>query len=88
MKADMQPSFQYSAYPLKAIEQAVIAAKNGDPSPKLRALLSSQETPAKARLRVHPMVTSYKNLMKAMRPRVKRPKDVEPEGKDWFRNYE
>ncbi|RYF97161.1 MAG: hypothetical protein EOO00_00900 [Chitinophagaceae bacterium] len=88
MKSNLQPSFQYSAYPLKAIEQAVIAAKNGEPSPKLKALLSSQQTPAKARLRVHPMVASYKNLMKALRPRVKRPKDVEPDGKDWFRNYE
>ena len=84
----MQASFQYSAYPLKAIEKAVIDAKNGEPSPKLRALLSSQQAPAKARLRVHPMVASYKNLLKALRPRVKSPKNVEPDGKEWFRNYE
>ena len=38
MKNNMKPSFYYSAYPLKAIEQAVLAAKNGEPSPQLKAL--------------------------------------------------
>ena len=48
MKNNMKPSFYYSAYPLKAIEQAVVAAKNGEPSPKLRALLSAEDTKPKA----------------------------------------
>ena len=83
MKNEIKPSFYYSAYPLKAIEQAVIAAKNGEPSPKLKALLSSsQNTPNKSRIRIHPMVTSYKSMLKVLRPRVKKPKDIEPDGKD------
>lgn len=87
MKNNMKPSFYYSAYPLKAIEQAVIAAKNGEPSPKLRALLSDSTKP-KTRIRIHPMVNSYKSMLKALRPRPRKPKDIEPDGKDWFRNYE
>ena len=88
MKNNMKPSFYYSAYPLKAIEQAVVAAKNGEPSPKLKALLSAEETKPKSRIRIHPMAHSYKSMLKALRPRVRKPKDIEPDGKDWFRNYE
>lgn len=84
----MKPSFYYSAYPLKAIEQAVVAAKNGEPSPKLRALLTSQVIPPKSRIRIHNMSASYKSMLKALRPRTRKPKDIEPDGKDWFRNYE
>lgn len=83
----MKPSFYYSAYPLKAIEQAVIAAKNGEPSPKLKALLSDNKR-TKTRIRVHPMTNPYKNLLKALTPRFSKAKDIEPNGKDWFRNYE
>jgi hypothetical protein len=87
MKNNIKPSFYYSAYPLKAIEQAVIAAKNGEPSPKLKALLSDN-TKTKGRIRIHPMVNSYKSMLKALTPRFRKAKDVEPTGKDWFRNYE
>lgn len=83
----MKPSFYYSAYPLKAIEQAVIAAKNGEPSAKLKALLSDNRK-TKTRIRVHPMTNPYKNILKALTPRFRKAKDIEPNGKDWFRNYE
>lgn len=88
MKNEIKPSFYYSAYPLKAIEQAVVSAKNGEPSPKLKALLTSQSAPPKTRIRIHPMVTSYKSMLKALRPRISKAKDIEPDGRDWFRNYE
>jgi hypothetical protein len=87
MKNNMKPSFYYSAYPLKAIEQAVAAAKNGEPSPKLKALLS-ENTKTKTRFRVHPMINPYKSMLKALTPRFRKAKDIEPNGKDWFRNYE
>jgi len=88
MKNNMKPSFYYSAYPLKAIEQAVVAAKNGEPSPKLKALLTSQAMPPKSRIRVHSISGSYKSMLKALQPRPRKPKDIEPDGKEWFRNYE
>jgi hypothetical protein len=87
MKTNMKPSFYYSAYPLKTIEQAVISAKNGEPSPRLKALLSN-ETKAPARIRVHPMNNPYKSVLNALRPRFKKTKDIEPDGKDWFNHYE
>jgi hypothetical protein len=87
MKNNMKPSFNYSAYPLKAIEQAVVAAKNGEPSPRLKALLSDN-LKTKNRIRIHPMVRSYKSMLKALTPRFRKTKDIEPNGKDWFRNYE
>jgi hypothetical protein len=87
MKNNIKPSFYYSAYPLKAIEKAVTEAKNGQPSPKLKALLSN-ESKTPSRIRIHPMVNAYKSMIKALTPRLKKAKDVEPEGRDWFSNYE
>ena len=87
MKNNIKPSFYYSAYPLKAIEKAVTDAKNGEPSPKLKALLSN-ESKTPSRIRIHPMVNVYKSMIKALTPRLKKAKDVEPEGRDWFSNYE
>lgn len=87
MKNNIKPSFYYSAYPLKAIEKAVTEAKNSDPSPRLKALLSN-ESKAQSRIRIHPMVNAYKSVIKALSPRLKKAKDVEPEGRDWFINYE
>lgn len=88
MKTNMKPSFYYSAYPLKTIEQAVISAKNGEPSPRLKALLSN-ETKAPTRIRVHPMSNPYKSVLNALRPRFRKAKDIEPNGKDcWFNHYE
>lgn len=87
MKNNIKPSFYYSAYPLKAIEQAVVSAKNGEPSPRLKALLSKDQ-PAKSRIRIHPMVNPYKSMLKALTPRFRKPKEVEPTGKDWYINYE
>lgn len=87
MKNNIKPSFYYSAYPLKAIEKAVTDAKNGEPSPKLKALLSN-ESKTPSRIRIHPMVNAYKSMIKALTPRLKKAKDVEPEGRDWFSNYE
>ena len=87
MKNNMKPSFYYSAYPLKAIEQAVVAAKNGEPPPKLKALLSDN-VKTKSRIRIHPMANPYKSVLKALTPRFRKAKEIEPDGKDWFRNYE
>jgi hypothetical protein len=87
MKNNMKPSFYYSAYPLKAIEQAVVAAKNGEPSPKLKALLSDN-VKTKSRIRTHPMANPYKSMLRALTPRFRKAKDIEPDGKDWFTNYE
>ncbi|HKZ65977.1 MAG TPA: hypothetical protein VJ111_06470 [Chitinophagaceae bacterium] len=87
MKNNIKPSFYYSAYPLKAIEQAVAAAKNGEPSPRLKALLSDKPK-TKSRIRIHSMANPYKSMLKALTPRFRKAKDVEPNGKDWFINYE
>jgi hypothetical protein len=88
MKNNMKPSFYYSAYPLKAIEQAVVAAKNGEPSAKLKALLSDIPETKTTRIRLHPMVNSYKSMLKGLIPRFGKAKEIEPAGKDWFLNYE
>jgi hypothetical protein len=87
MKNNMKPSFYYSAYPLKAIEKAVLSAKNGEPSPRLKALLSDDSKP-KARIRTHPMTNPYKSVLNVLRPRTKKAKDIEPDGKNWFHHYE
>lgn len=88
MKNEIKPSFYYSAYPLKAIEQAVVAAKNGEPSPKLRALLTASQNTPQSRIRIHPIVASYRSMLRTLQPRIRKAKDIEPDGKDWFRNYE
>ncbi len=85
MKNNMKPSFFYSAYPLKTIEQAALA--QGEKSPHLKALLSPTTKPVN-RIRVYPMVNPYKSKDKASTPRPGRANNVEPEGKDWFNNYE
>ena len=87
MKNNIKPSFYYSAYPLKAIEQAVISAKNGEPSPKLKALLTPNSK-TRGRIRVHPMTNPYKNIFRALTPRFRKVKEIEPTGRDWFINYE
>ena len=87
MKNNIKPSFYYSAYPLKAIEKAATEAKNGDPSPRLKAMLTNAST-TPGRIRIHPMVNAYKSFLKALTPRLKKAKEIEPEGKDWFSNYE
>lgn len=83
----MKPSFYYSAYPLKAIERAVTSAKNGEPSPRLKALLSD-DSKTRTRIRIHPMTHPYKSVLNALRPRTRKAKDIEPDGKDWFHHYE
>jgi len=85
MKNNMKPSFYYSAYPLKTIEQA--ALEQGDKSPHLKALLSSDTKPSD-RIRLYPMKNPYKSKNKISAPRPGRAKNVEPDGKDWFCNYE
>ncbi len=88
MKNNLKPSFFYSAYPLRAIEKAVISARDGQPSPRLKALLSAEELPQEKRLRVYSMITPYKNILKALTTRIRKPKEVEPVGREWFANYE
>ena len=87
MKNNMKPSFYYSPYPLKAIERAVAEAKNGEPSPRLKALLGDDSKP-RTRIRVHPMTNPYKSVLNVLRPRTRKAKDIEPDGKDWFHHYE
>jgi hypothetical protein len=85
MKNNTKPSFYYSAYPLKTIEQA--ALEQGEKSPHLKALLSSNTKPAN-RIRIYPMTNPYKSKNKVSTPRPGMAKNVEPDGKDWFHNYE
>ena len=82
----MKPSFYYSAYPLKALEQAADSVQDPQSS-HLKALLSDKTKP-KSRIRIFPMTNPYKTKLSNLYRRLRKAKDVEPNGKDWFRNYE
>jgi len=82
----MKPSFYYSAYPLKALEQTADSVQ-GTQSSHLKALLSDK-TKTKSRIRIFQMANPYKNKLSILNRRLRKAKDIEPNGKDWFRNYE
>jgi len=80
MKSDKQSSLYFSAYPLKVIKES-----SSEQSPFLKAILSGK-TRSMSRIRVTPMQNPY--TQKIRLSSVKPAKDVEPEGKEWFNNYE
>lgn len=58
MKGIAKPSLYFSAYPLKAVEQA--SDKSSSSSPFLRSVLNGNTNKAN-RARVFPMINPYKN---------------------------
>ena len=88
MRSIAKQSLYFSAYPLKALEQAAAKSVENVQSPYLRSLLSGK-TKTLTRLRISPMANPYpvgtgKNL--TLRPTL--PNTKEPEGKEWFNHYE
>ena len=86
MKNNLKPSFYYSAYPLKALEQAADSVQ-GPQATHLKALLSNK-TKTKNSIRISGMINPYKSKFAILNRRIRKSKDIEPDGKDWFRNYE
>jgi hypothetical protein len=86
MKNNTKPSFYYSPYPLKALEQAA-GSIQGPQSSHLKALLSDKSKTT-SRIRVYPMTNPYKSKFTVLTPRLGKAKEIEPTGKDWFTNYE
>jgi len=79
----------FSAYPLKVITDN-IASSEPNLDPYLRALLESKTRPV-SRARVFPMPNPYTTDQKTPagpKHHSKNRKNIEPEGKEWFRNYE
>jgi hypothetical protein len=61
MKGIAKPTIYFSAYPLKAVEQATSSRKESAPtSPYLRSLLSGKSKNTD-RSRIFPMINPYKN---------------------------
>lgn len=99
MKGNAKPaSIYFSAYPLKAIEQAAASSIEAPQSPFLRAIHSGK-TKAKLRTNVFPMINPYQerhaqpqvnNGLYRMisRSRNHVPDDIELTEKRWFHNYE
>ncbi|HTD93183.1 MAG TPA: hypothetical protein VK644_05205 [Chitinophagaceae bacterium] len=86
MRSIAKQSLYFSAYPLKALEQAAAKSVETVQSPYLRSLLSGKTM---TRLRISPMANPYpvgtgKSL--TLRPTLSNTK--EPEGKEWFNHYE
>ncbi len=86
MKNNLKPSFYYSAYPLKALEQAADSDKNQQSS-HLKALLS-EKSKTKKSIRIFAMANPYKSKLSNLYRRLRKAKDIEPDGKEWFNNYE
>ena len=80
MKSNKQSPLYFSAYPLKVIKES-----SSEQSPYLKAVLSGK-TRTMSRIRVTPMQNPYSK--KITLSSVKPAKNVEPEGKEWFNNYE
>lgn len=87
MKSNATPSLYFSAYPLKALDQAAAKPVNGQ-SPYLKAILSGK-TRTLSRVRVLPMVNPYKPGTRPYVPKAgKLPSDIELSQNEWFNNYE
>ena len=90
MKGKPQSSLYFSAYPLKAVNQESASVNSENQSPYLKSILSGKSRTV-SRVRVFPMVNPYiKPIPESAAPakRVKKAKDVDPSGKEWFHNYE
>lgn len=86
MKSNQKPSYHSSPYPLKALEEEANKAE-GPQASHLIALLS-EKSKTTGRSRVYSMTNPYKSKPTGTPPRRKNPKNAEPDGKDWFSNYE
>jgi hypothetical protein len=86
MKSDKQPSFYFSAYPLKAIHSSSSPA---DQSPYLKAVLNGK-TRSFSRVRVLPMLNPYKAVapVKPIKTEPARPEDAGMNESGWYNNYE
>lgn len=83
MKKSENPSFNFSAYPLKAINGSA-----SQQSPYLKIILGSKAQ-SLSRIRVSAMANPYGEIEKpVLANKVRKAKNVEPNGKDWFNNYE
>ncbi len=80
-----QPSFYFSAYPLKAINDPS-ASSASQQTPYLRAVLSGK-TKASSKIRVFPMVNPYTKTKVQHKP-VKPARQVDASGDEWFNHYE
>lgn len=90
MKSKSSSSLYFSAYPLKAVNKEPASTNTEHQSPYLKSILSGKSRTV-SRVRVFPMVNPYsKPVPESALParRVKKAKDVDPSGKDWFHNYE
>lgn len=86
MKSNVKRPLYFSAYPLKAItDTSPNSGTNNQQSPYLRSILSGK-TRTSSRVRIFPMVNPYKQGMNIRM--VKRAKDVEASGDDWYNHYE
>jgi hypothetical protein len=81
MKSNAQPSFYFSAYPLKAVSRDNSA---NDQSPYLKAILSAKTNTA-SRVRVFAMINPYKEINARVMPVAGK---LVSEETDWFNNYE
>ena len=88
MKNNAEPSFYFSAYPLKALGKNASAEAPSGHSPFLRAILSGK-TRTVSRVRVLPMVNPYRETQKTtIRETGKMTDGMEKTEKEWFNNYE
>jgi len=86
MKRNDQPSFYYSAYPLKAIGQ--ISSNTGDQSPFLNNIASGK-TKTLSRVRVSAMSNPYQENVRPISTSIgKIEKEIEPTNSEWFNNFE
>jgi hypothetical protein len=70
MKGIAKPSIYFSAYPLKALEQATnSSAKSSESSPYLRSVIAGSSKKA-SQVRVFPMINPYKNPYKEVKEEV------------------
>lgn len=86
MKLSAHPSLYFSAYPLRVIKEKDTKVNAQVRSPYLKSILAGKNKTV-SRVRVFPMVNPYGQKL-VMPVIIKKAKDVDPSGKDWFSNYE
>lgn len=88
MKSVVKKPPYISAYPLKALEQAIAATPESLQSPYLQSLLAGKAD-SPSRLRISPMKANVYPVREELPLRPQTPEaEVKPEGRDWFRHYE
>lgn len=86
MKVSAHPSLYFSAYPLRVIKEKATTVNKQVQSPYLRSILSGKNKTV-SRVRVFPMVNPYAQKL-VMPTIIKKAKEVDPSGREWFSNYE